>query len=60
MGEFENGKNKKGPPKLPPKKKFDFKKKKDNTVNSLFEIEHFLRNFKQVVKGVKFYKVFKW
>ena len=41
-------------------KKFDFKKRKDNTVKSLFEIEHFLRDFKQVAKGIKFYKVFKW
>lgn len=49
----------KGPPKEPPKK-FDFKKKKDNTVKSLFEIEHFLRDFKQVAKGIKLYNVFKW
>lgn len=64
MSEFEyRGENKgpkKSPPKSPPKKKFDLKKKKDNTVKSLFEIEHFLRDFKQIAKGVKFYKVFKW
>lgn len=64
MNEFEyRGENKgpkKSPPKAPPKKKFDLKKKKDNTVKSLFEIEHFLRGFKQIAKGVKFYKVFKW
>lgn len=63
MSEFEyrDGKKtlKKCPPKRPPKK-FNFKKAKNNTVKSLFEIEHFLQNFKQIVKGVKFYKVFKW
>lgn len=36
MDEFEYRGDKKGP-----KKKFDFKKRKDNTVKSLFEIEHF-------------------
>ena len=55
MDEFEYRGDKKEP-----KKKFDFKKRKDNTVKSLFEIEHFLRDFKQVAKGIKFYKVFKW
>lgn len=53
MDEFEYRGDKKEP-----KKKFDFKKRKDNTVKSLFEIEHFLRDFKQVAKGIKFYKVF--
>lgn len=38
-------------------KKLYFKKRKDNTVKSLFEIEHFLRDFKQVAKGIKFYNV---
>lgn len=55
MDEFEYRGNEKEP-----KKNFDFKKRKDNTVKSLFEIEHFLRNFKQVVKGIKFYNVFRW
>ena len=55
MDEFEYRGDKKEP-----KKKFDFKKRKENTVKSLFEIEHFLRDFKQVAKGIKFYKVFKW
>lgn len=55
MDEFEYRGNKKEQ-----KKNFDFKKRKDNTVKSLFEIEHFLRNFKQVVKGIKFYNVFRW
>ena len=55
MDEFSNSFFGKGP-----KKKFDFKKRKDNTVKSLFEIEHFLRDFKQVAKGIKFYNVFRW
>lgn len=55
MDEFEYRGDKKGP-----KKKFDFKKRKANTVKSLFEIEHFLRDFKQVAKGIKFYNVFRW
>lgn len=42
------------------KEKFDFKKTKENTVNSLFEVEHFLRDFKQIAKGIKLYKVVKW
>ena len=46
MNEFEYRGEKKEP-----KKKFDFKKRKDNTVKSLFEIEHFLHDFKQVAKG---------
>ena len=41
-------------------KKFDFKKRKDNTVHSLIEVEHFLRDFKQIIKGVKLYKIMKW
>lgn len=40
-------------------KKFDLKKGKENTVNSLFEVEHFLKNFKSVLKGVKLYNTFK-
>lgn len=33
--------------KLPPKKKFDFKVYKKNTINSLNEVECFLNNFKK-------------
>ncbi len=41
------------------KEKFDFKKRKENTVASLFEVEHFLCNFKNVVKGIKLYQILK-
>lgn len=45
-------------PKLPIKKdKFDFKKKKENTVRSLFEVENFLCNFKNIAKGLKLYHI---
>ena len=43
----------------PKKNKFDFKKKKENTLNSLNEVEHFLFNYKHFVKYVKLYKWFK-
>lgn len=41
------------------KNKFDFKKRKENTVNSLFEVEHFLHDLKNVKKGIMLYQVFK-
>lgn len=41
------------------KPKFDLKKGKENTINSLFEVEHFLKNFKSVLKGVKLYNILK-
>ena len=41
------------------KKKFDFKTKKENTLNSLNEVEHFLHNYKHFSKYVKMYKWFK-
>lgn len=43
----------------PPKKKIDFKSYKNNTVKSLNEVEHFLRNFKQFSKYIKLYKILK-
>lgn len=49
----ENPENKKG--------KFNLKEKKENTVHSLFEVEHFLCNFKNICKGIKLYKIIrKW
>ena len=42
-----------------PHEKFDFKNRKENTINSLFEVEHFLCNFKNVLKGVKLYHILK-
>ena len=41
------------------KNQFDFKKRKENTVNSLFEVEHFLHDLKNIKKGIKLYQVFK-
>lgn len=39
------------------KKKFDFKCKKENAINSLFEVEHFLCNLKKVCNTVGLYKI---
>lgn len=47
-----NGKNS-------PQKKFDFKKKKENTIASLNEVEHFLFNYKHFIRYVKLYKLFR-
>lgn len=43
----------------PKKEKFNFKEKKENTVHSLFEVEHFLCNLKNVCKGLKLYSIMK-
>ena len=48
--------------KINPEKKdknnnFDFKRKKENTLNSLNEVEHFLGNYKHFIKYVKLYKL---
>lgn len=40
-------------------KKFDFAKKKENTLKSLNEVEHFLSNYKKFMKYVKLYKFLK-
>ncbi len=37
--------------------KFNFKEKKENTVHSLFEVEHFLCDFQNICKGLKIYKI---
>ena len=39
------------------KKKFDFKRKKENTINSLFEVEHFLCNIKKICNTIDLYKI---
>ena len=39
--------------------KMDFEKRKENMCNSLFEVEHFLRNLKDVTKGFKLYNIIK-
>ena len=54
---FEN--EKRGEEKAPPpkKKKLDFKTCKKNTMNSLNEVEHFLRDFKHFSRYIKLYKI---
>ena len=46
-------------PSPPKKKKLNFKTCKKNTINSLNEVEHFLRNFNHFFKYVKLYKILK-
>ncbi len=41
------------------KNKIDFRKKKENTLASLNEVENFLFNYKHFVKYIKLYKLFK-
>ena len=48
----------KPPPHKPPKKKkLNFKAYKKNTINSLHEVEHFLRDFKHFSRYIKLYKI---
>lgn len=39
------------------KKKIDFKCQKENAINSLYEVEHFLCNFKKICKAINLYKI---
>lgn len=39
--------------------KFNFAKRKENTLSSLNEVEHFLYNYKNFIKYIKLYKLFK-
>lgn len=48
-----------GDKKSPPKKSFDFKLYKKNTINSLNEVEHFLGNLKNISKVIKIKKILK-
>lgn len=41
------------------KNKFDFKKKKENTLSSLCEVENFLFNYKNFIRYIKLYKLFR-
>lgn len=41
------------------KKKIDVKKLKNNTINSLYDVECFLTNFNEFKKYIKLYKVLK-
>lgn len=52
----KRGKKKSSPPK---KKNLNFKTCKKNTLNSLNEVEHFLRDFKHFSKYIKLYKILK-
>ena len=52
----ENNRGGKNPP---PKKHFDFKCCKDNTIKSLHDVEHFLNNFQHYFKYFKLYKLLK-
>lgn len=46
-------------PKKDKKSKFNFKEKKNNTINSLNEVEAFLNDFKHFKRYVHLYKFFK-
>ncbi len=41
------------------KKNFDFKCKKENAINSLYEVEHFLCSLKKVCNITQLYKILK-
>ncbi len=45
--------------KIKKEKKIDFIQKKDNTIHSLFEVEHFLCDFKRFINTIKLYKILK-
>ena len=51
--------NKRGDKKASPKKNFNFKTCKKNTIKSLNDVEYFLTNFKQFARYIKIYKLFK-
>lgn len=50
----QNNRREKNPP---PKKSFNFKKCKNNTIKSLYDVEHFLNNFHHYFKYFKLYKI---
>lgn len=45
--------------KIKKEKKIDFAKKKDNTIHSLFEVEHFLCDCRRLFNTIKLYKILK-
>ena len=51
--------NNKPSPSKNKKKKIDIKKLKNNTINSLYDVECFLTNFNEFKKYIKLYKVLK-
>ena len=40
-------------------KKIDFIHKKDNTIKSLFQVEHFLCDFQKLINTLHLYKILK-
>ena len=58
-GDNKDDSSKSKSPKKKKKIKFDFKKKKENTINSLYQVEHFLSDFKQFSKYAKLYFLLK-
>ena len=59
LPDTNNENNNRGRQNPPPKKHFDFKCYKDNTIKSLYDVEHFLNNFKHNIKYFKLYKLLK-
>ncbi len=55
----ENNQNNRGEKNPPPKKSFDFKLYKKNTINSLNDVEYFLNNFQHYSKYFKLFKIMK-
>ena len=53
----KNIKNNRGEKNSPTKKRFNIYK--DNTINSIYDVEHFLNNFQHYFKYFKLYKIFK-
>ncbi len=53
-----NENNKRGD-KTPPQKSFDFKTYKNNTFQSLYDVEYFLNNLRNLKQFIKIYKLFK-
>ena len=51
--------NNRGEDKPSPKKSFDFKLYKKNTLNSINDVENFLNNFHHYFKYFKLYKIIK-
>lgn len=56
---FISSQENRGEKKSPPKKSFDFKLFKKNTINSLHDVEKFLNNFEHYFKYFKLYKIMK-
>lgn len=53
----EGNQNNRGEKNSPPKKSFNTYKK--NTINSLYDVEHFLNNFQHNLKYFKLFKIMK-